>query len=98
MVPPNREWRERLKALGNVPLVFRLVWGAGAWLVSASMASRLLSALIPLAILAVSRRIIDGVVAVSARGQPLPDGFWWLVVVELCLAGAAAILLRAVVF
>ena len=56
-------WRDRLKALRNVPPVLRLVWDAAPAVVACGLVLRVISALIPLATLAVSKWIIDLVVA-----------------------------------
>ena len=57
-------WRQRLNALRNIPPALKIVWEAGPRVVASGIAFRIVAALIPLAILAVSRRIIDSIVAV----------------------------------
>ena len=71
-------WRERIRALRNVPPLLRIVWQSGAGIVSGGLPCRVLGALIPLAMLWVSKQILD---AVQGRfnGAALPDHFWWLV-------------------
>ena len=74
-------WNIRLKALRNVPPVLRIVWESGPAVVVAGSVLRLLSALIPLAMLDVTRLIIDAVVQhVAVNHPPLRPHFWWLVV------------------
>jgi ATP-binding cassette subfamily B protein len=88
-------WRNRLKALRNIPPVLGMVWESGRMVVAGGLIFRTLAALLPVAMLSVSRWIIDGVVAVS-KGLPLPNGFWWLVALEFALAALAGILARAI--
>ncbi len=57
------------------------------------MAWRLIGALIPLAMLTVSKRILDAVQS-HASGRPLPSAFWYLVAAEAGLAAFGAILGR----
>jgi len=64
-----------------------VVWGLGL---------RVLSALIPLAVLTVTRSIIDAVVVHVAKRGPLVPWFWWLVALEFGLAGFGTILGRAI--
>ena len=54
---------------------------------------RVLGALIPIAMLWVTKQIIDGLQA-KFVGQPLPEHFWWLVATEAILAAVSAILGR----
>jgi ATP-binding cassette subfamily B protein len=91
-------WRHRMQALRNVPPVLKMVWSAGPLVVASSMGLRLLAALTPVALLAVSKRIIDGVVAASSGNHPLDRAFWWLVALELALAGLGSIIGRMVWF
>ncbi len=95
---PNSEspWGQRLRALGNVPPVLRIVWESGPQVVVWGLGLRVLSALIPLAVLSVTRRIIDAIVVHVAKQGPLVPGFWWLVALEFGLAGLATILGRAI--
>ncbi len=55
-----------------------------------------ISALSPLALLAVARLIIDAVVTHRSQGSPLRSDFWWLVGLEFGLACFASILNRIV--
>lgn len=90
----SRAWRERLQALRNVPPLARIVWQSGPAVVSAGLATRIVTALIPLAMLAVSKRILDAIQAHFA-GHALPPIFWYLVGAEAALAAFAGILGRA---
>jgi ATP-binding cassette subfamily B protein len=70
------------------------LWSASPPLVLASAATRLMTALVPVAMLAVSRFIVDDVTT-AASGHPIPARLWWWVGAECALALAAAILGRA---
>ena len=89
-------WRDRLAALRNLPPVLRLVWDAAPSVVSGGLALRVASALIPLATLAVSKWIIDIVVALVKHPGPIPVQVWWLLGAEFALAGANNFLGRAI--
>jgi ATP-binding cassette subfamily B protein len=89
-------WRRRLAALRNLPPVLRIVWESGRAVVVTGTVLRLISALIPLALLAVTRLIIDAVVAHAVRHQALIPRFWWLVALEFTLAALGTVLGRGV--
>ncbi len=78
-------WKERIRALRNIPPLLALVWQSGRGVVSGGAVCRISAALIPLSMLAVSKRILDGVQA-HFSGRPLPTGFWYLVAAEFGLA------------
>jgi ATP-binding cassette subfamily B protein len=88
-------WWVRLQALKNVPQLVRIVWDSGPAVVSGGLASRLLVALLPVAVLGVSKRILDAIQA-HFQGHPLPAAFWWFVGAEFALASFGAILGRAI--
>src|SRR4051794_5059103 len=88
-------WKQRLKALRNIPPVLGIVWASGPKVVAGGLIFRFASALIPIAMLSVSRLIIDGVVA-SSKGQGLPPNFWWLVALEFGLAILGSFLNRSI--
>jgi len=87
-------WRERIRALHNVPPLLQIVWRSGPAIVTGGVVCRILGALAPIAMLWVSKQILDGVQA-RFNGRPLPEHFWWLVGAEALLAAFAAILGRA---
>jgi ATP-binding cassette, subfamily B, bacterial len=96
--PPHPKWRDRLKALKNIPPVMRFVWDASPSMVIAEITLRVTTALIPLSMLAVTRVIIDAIYQHTAHQIPLPASFWYLVLSEFALAGTAATLMRLVTF
>jgi len=87
-------WNKRLTALRNVPPVLRLVWDTAPAVVSSGIALRLISALIPLAMLAISKLIID-IVATKHSGA-ISDRMWWLLAAEFMLAAANQALSRTI--
>jgi len=91
-------WGERLQALRNIPPVLRMVWEAAPSVIVASVTLRVITALLPLAVLKVTQVIIDSVYNLTARHQTLPHYFWWLVALEFGLASLAAILVRLINF
>ena len=87
-------WRERLKALRNIPPGLKVVWEAGPRVVASGIACRIVAALIPIAVLAVSRRIIDSIVEVVKNHSHVSPVFWWLVALAFGLALFGTILSR----
>jgi ATP-binding cassette, subfamily B, bacterial len=87
-------WNKRLAALRNVPPVLRLVWDAAPSVVSGGIALRLISALIPLAMLAISKVIIDAVA--TKHSGAISDRILWLLAAEFLLAVSNQVLSRAI--
>src|ERR1039458_6902110 len=73
-------WQERISALRNVPAVLKIVWDSGPAVVVFGLISRLLSSLMPVALLWITKLIIEGIVHAVSAHQPVSRGFWWLVV------------------
>ena len=90
-------WRERMRALKNIPPLLRIVWESGRAVVTGNLGFRLCAAFLPVAMLAISKQIFD---AIQDRfgGAPLPEHFWWLVAAEFVLAALGAIIGRAIGF
>jgi ATP-binding cassette, subfamily B, bacterial len=87
-------WNKRLAALRNVPPVLRLVWDAAPAVVSGGIALRLVSALIPLGVLAITKSIIDLINA--EHSGTFPPQMWWLLAAEFVLAASNLVLGRAI--
>ena len=87
-------WKERLAALRNTLPIFRMAWEASPRIVAVNVAVRLVVSLLPLAMLAVTRLIIDAIYRHSAAHAALPGAFWWWVGLEFALASVATILVR----
>jgi ATP-binding cassette, subfamily B, bacterial len=103
-VPASNEssWNKRLAALRNLPPVLRLVWDAAPVVVGTGIALRLVSALIPLGMLAITRSILD---LINARHGSAPGTFslhampvqmWWLLTAEFVLAASNLVLGRGI--
>jgi ATP-binding cassette subfamily B protein len=94
-VSTESSWSKRLAALRNVPPVLRLVWDAAPAVVSGGIALRLVSALIPLAILEVTRWILHLLLAPHSTTVFSPQ-LWWLLGAEFVLAASNLVLGRAI--
>jgi ATP-binding cassette, subfamily B, bacterial len=91
---PVPRWKDRLAALRNTLPIFRMVWEASPRIVVANVGVRLIVSLLPLAMLAVTKIIIDSIYNYTANHMPLPAYFWWLVISEFALACISTILVR----
>jgi ATP-binding cassette subfamily B protein len=91
-----RAWRERVDALKNLPPVVALLWNSGRTLVAAEVTLRVISALIPVTALWVSKLIIDAVVATGAGHHTSGARIWTLIGAEFCLAALGSVIGRAV--
>jgi ATP-binding cassette subfamily B protein len=87
-------WHDRLAALKQVPPVLRILWESGPAVVSLGILIRVVVSLLPIALLAVSKLIIDAIVNVVAHHQPVSPYFWWLVAAEFALALLSSVLTR----
>jgi ATP-binding cassette subfamily B protein len=89
-------WRDRLTALTNIPPLLGMVWRTSPFLALVSVGLRLLKSLIPLALLWVSKLIIDLVVrAISHQAVDLRS-IWGLLGLEFALAVLNDLLARAI--
>jgi ATP-binding cassette subfamily B protein len=88
-------WGERIRALRQVPSLMRIVWRSGPRVVCGVFACRLTGALMPVAMLAVSKKILDAV-QLHFAGRPLPSYFWELVGLEFAFAALAGVASRAI--
>ncbi len=84
--PGTPAWQERLSALRNLPPVLKIVWDSGPTAVVLGFVFRLFAALQPVALLYVSKLIIDTIVQVLSKHQPIPQRLWWLVLAEFIIA------------
>jgi ATP-binding cassette, subfamily B, bacterial len=91
---PVPRWKDRLTALRNTLPIFRMVWEASPRIVVANVSVRLVVSLLPLAMLAVTKVIIDSIYRYKAYHTALPTYFWWLVAIEFALACISTILVR----
>jgi len=91
-------WQERLAALRNVPPVLRIVWESGPAVVIFGLLFRLIGSVLPIALLWITKLIIDGIVTAVSHHQPVSPRFWWLVAGEFGVAIVAGVLTRAIDF
>jgi ATP-binding cassette subfamily B protein len=91
-------WSDRLSALKNIPPLFRIVWEAAPRVVASSLACRVLAALLPVAMLGVTKVIIDSIYQLTSQHKALPTIFWWLVALQFGLASLGTILARLIDF
>ena len=89
-------WRERLSALRNIPPVLKIVWDSGPVVVSLGLLFRLFASLLPLALLGITKLIIDAIVHSLTSHQPIEPRFWWLVVAEFGVAVFSSVLTRGI--
>ena len=89
-------WRERLRALRNVPPLLRMVWNTSPALTSATVLLRLISSVIPVAQLWVGKLIIDQVVRALQGRLADPHRIWVYLAYEIGLAVLSDLLARAV--
>ena len=92
-------WRERIKALGNLPRFFRLVWDTSPGIMLGNVVLRVAKSAIPVAILYVGKLIIDQVVGLAGHRIALDSGthrLWLLVAGEFGLAIMSDILSRCI--
>lgn len=89
-------WQERITALRNVPAVLKIMWESGPGVVVFGLASRVFSSLLPVALLWITKLIIDRIVHAVSSHQAVKPDFWWLVVAEFSLAVMNSILIRTI--
>jgi ATP-binding cassette subfamily B protein len=91
-------WRERFAALRNIPAVLNLVWESGRLVVTLGLVFRVVLALLPIALLWVTKLIIDLIVRSVTNHQPITHHLWWLVALEFSLAVFSSLLSRTIDF
>ncbi len=89
-------WHERISALRNVPPVLRIVWQSGPLVVSLGLVFRLLTSLLPIVALWITKLIIDDVVQAVSGRQPVTRTLWWLVAAEFAVAIFGSVLSRTI--
>ena len=88
-------WRDRLRALRNMPPVLRILWESSKGAVTWGILLRLVVATLPFLIAKVAQYIINGIADVL-RGRPLSPHFWQLVAAEVGLNVGLGLMTRAV--
>ncbi|HUY94276.1 MAG TPA: ABC transporter ATP-binding protein [Terracidiphilus sp.] len=87
-------WRDRVRALKNVPPVLKILWQAGRSVVAWGLVLRVVQPAASLAIGIVASYIVYGV-TLALEHRPQLTYFWWLVAGEVGLALFNGILTRA---
>lgn len=92
-------FKERLRALRNLPPFFRLVWQTSPSLTIANSLVRVSRSAIPVSVLYIGKLIIDQVIHLSRSSVPLSQHrLWELVALEFALAIASDALGRATTY
>ncbi len=80
-------WKDRLKALRNLPAFFKLVWAASPWMTLTNAGLRLMRSAIPVSVLYVGRLIIDEAIFLAKEhGNGSMSHLWSLILIEFALA------------
>jgi len=95
LVNAESPWRDRLRALRNMPLVLLILWESGRTVVSWGLALRVIVAVLPFAVAKVAQYIITDIAGVL-RGTHLPSNFWVLVATEVGLNVFLGLITRAI--
>ena len=88
-------WRDRVRALGNIPPLLRMVWNTSPWLATSTLVLRLVIAGLPVAQLWVGKLIVDLIVR-SLSHHDDPRRIWTYLGFEIALAVSQDLLGRAV--
>src|SRR5271154_4348045 len=95
LVNAESPWRDRLRALRNMPPVLRILWESGRAVVSWGVTLRVIVAVLPFAVAKVAQYIITDIAGVL-RGTTLPSNFWILVATEVALNVFLGLITRAI--
>jgi ATP-binding cassette subfamily B protein len=89
-------WRDRIRALANMPPLLRMVWETSSSLTAATILLRLLAAVIPVGQLWIGKLIMDQVGRAIARLPMDQKRLWTLVAYEIGLVVFSDLLSRAI--
>ena len=89
-------WKDRLRALKNVPPVLRIVWDSGPSVVFLGLAVRVVASLVPVSLAWVTKLIIDLINAIVQHKATLSAHLWWLAGAEFTLAILGGVLGRVI--
>ena len=89
-------WRDRLKALKNVPPVLKIVWKSGPHVVTLGLVLRVLVAVIPVSITYVTKLLLDQTVRIYNHQAELNNYLWMLAGAEFALAVISNLLSRMI--
>jgi len=89
--------KQRLAAFKNLPAFFRLIWETSHWVTITNAILRIISAMLPLALLYVGKLIIDQIILLTHnQGHAVNTHIWLLIFIEFGLALVADILNRGI--
>ena len=91
-------WRQRALALRNVPPALRIVWQSGRLVVVLGLTTRVAAAFLPIALLWVTKLIVDSISHPSAPQHGLSKRLWELIALEFAIAVAISVLSRVIDF
>src|SRR5437660_8691580 len=89
-------WQERLRALKNVPPILKIVWQSGPGVVTFGVVSRVVAALLPVALTYVAKLIIDILNNYLKTHELISSRLWWLVFLEFGLAVVSSVVARMI--
>ena len=89
-------WRERIRALKNMPPVLKILWDSGPGVVAGGLILRIIVATLPFALAKVAQYIIQDIADKVGRGNALPTNFWILVGTEVGLNVVLGLMTRAI--
>jgi ATP-binding cassette subfamily B protein len=89
-------WKDRLRALKNVPPVLGIVWESGPSVVILGLVFRAAASLIPVSTAWVTKLIIDLINAIVQHKATLSPKLWWLAAAEFSLAVLGSLLGRVI--
>jgi len=86
-------WMKRITAMRNLPRVGQLIWQSSRPLVIGILVARMAAALIPVALLAVSKLILDAVVQAGGLSHSIaaPTGHMWMLLTAEFLIAATGL-------
>ena len=87
-------WRQRALALRNVPPALRIVWQSGRSVVVLGLIARVVASVLPLALLWVTKLIIDSIVHPPSAQHGFSNRLWELIALEFAIAVAIGVLSR----
>src|SRR5687768_15227922 len=77
---PSLSLKDRLKALRNLPQLFRLIWATSPLMTLANLLLRLVRAAVPLATLYLGKLIINEIVRLTQMGSGRDLAYLWALV------------------
>src|SRR5215831_6266973 len=87
-------WRQRAHALRNLPAALRIVWQSGRSVVVLGLTARVVASFLPIALLWVTKLIVDAISHPAAPRQALTNRLWELIALEFAIAVAIGVLSR----